>query len=286
MRVLKIVVLGVATVLGLSACVSGSTDSPSADGSATGLPSVITASGSLRIGVSPDFPPMEYKSPDTQQTVGLDVELQDALGEVLGIRIERVESPFDQLINSSRTGRVDLVMSGLSDTKVRQQTSDFVDYFMSRGRIYALATKAGAFTKATDLCGKTIAVSAKTDYFNQVKDLGDRTCGTAGLPAVNILPTDSGAAARLQIEQGRADLAAQGAENLIYINKQEQGKYQAVLDPLPASPFGIMIKKGGTQLTNAVLAAMRQLVASGRYRQILDKYGLGYGATTPAVNGA
>jgi len=29
---------------------------------------------------------MEYKSPDTQQTVGLDVELQDALGEVLGIR--------------------------------------------------------------------------------------------------------------------------------------------------------------------------------------------------------
>jgi len=51
---------------------------------------------------------------------------------------------------------------------------------------------------------------------------------------VNILPTDSGAAARLQIEQGRADLAAQGAENLIYINTKEQGKYQAVLDPLPA----------------------------------------------------
>jgi len=72
-----------------------------------------------------------------------------------------------------------------------------------------------------------------------------------------------------------ADLAAQGAENLIYINKRSQGKYQAVLDPLPASPFGIMIKKGGTQLTNAVLAATRQLVASGRYRQILDKYGLG-----------
>jgi polar amino acid transport system substrate-binding protein len=284
MRVLKVVVLGVAAMLGLAGCVSGTTDSASADGSATGLPSVITASGSLRIGVSPDFPPMEYKAPDTQRTIGLDVELQDALGEVLGIRIERVESPFDQLINSSRTGRVDLVMSGLSDTRVRQETSDFVDYFMSRGRIYTLATKAGAFTKATDICGKTIAVSAKTDYYNQVKDLADRTC-TTGLPSVNILPTDSGAAARLQIEQGRADLAAQGVENLIYINQKEQGKYQAVLDPLPASPFGIMVKKGGTQLTNAVLAAMRQLVASGRYQQILDKYGVGYGATKPVVNG-
>jgi len=284
-RVVRVVVLGAAVVLGLSGCVSGTTDSASADGSATGLPSVITASGSLRIGVSPDFPPMEYKAPDTQQTIGLDIELQDALGEVLGIRIERVESPFDQLINSSRTGRVDLVMSGLSDTKVRQGTSDFVDYFMSRGRIYTLASKAAAFTKGTDICGKTIAVSAKTDYYNQVKDLADRTCTSAALPSVNILPTDSGAAARLQIEQGRADLAAQGAENLIYINTKEQGKYQAVLDPLPASPFGIMIKKGGTQLTNAVLAAMRQLVASGRYRQILDKYGVGYGATTPVVNG-
>jgi polar amino acid transport system substrate-binding protein len=46
-----------------------------------------------------------------------------------------------------------------------------------------------------------------------------------------------------------------------------------------------MVKKGGTQLTNAVLAAMRQLVASGRYQQILDKYGVGYGATKPVVNG-
>jgi len=80
-----------------------------------------------------------------------------------------VKSPFDQLINSSRTGRVDLVMSGLSDTKVRQQTSDFVDYFMSRGPDLRLATKAGAFTKATDLCGKTIGGQRKTDYFNQVK---------------------------------------------------------------------------------------------------------------------
>lgn len=270
----------------LSACVSGSTDSPAADGSATGLPAVITASGVLRVGVSPDFPPMEYKSPDTQQTIGLDVELQDALGEALGIRIERVESPFDQLINSSRTGRVDIVMSGLSDTRARQETSDFVDYFLSRGRVYTTTAKAAEFTTSTSICGKTLAVSAKTDYFGQVKALGEAVCTAAGLAPLGILSTDSGAAARLQIEQGRADLAAQGAENLSYINTREPGKYQAVLDPLPASPFGIMCKKGGTQLLNAVLAGMQKVVASGRYQQILDKYGLSYGAMTPVINGA
>jgi len=97
---------------------------------------------------------------------------------------------------------------------------------------------------------------------------------------VNILPTDSGAAARLQIEQGRADLARRVPENPHLINKQEQGKYQAVLDPLPASPFGIMIKKGGTQLTNR---CARGDAAARSVRSVIGRSststGLGYGAT-------
>ncbi|MCA4134112.1 ABC transporter substrate-binding protein [Arthrobacter sp. M4] len=269
--------------LALTGCVSGTAAAPEASAQ-TGLPQEIKSAGKLRIGLSPDFPPMEFRDSD-KKLAGVDIDLQQKLGEVLGIQIEVVESPFDQLINSVQTGRVDVVMSGISDTLERQKTADFVDYFKSQGRLYTSGSRAAEFTKQSDACGKKLAVSGKTDYFEQVKSLSKTLCVDKGLPEITILATDSGAAARLQIEQGRVDLAAQGAENLAYFAKTEPGKYQPVLDPLPAKPFGILVKMNSTQLTNAIKDALTKIKANGDYQKILDKWGLGYGAMDAEVNG-
>ncbi|WP_165838098.1 ABC transporter substrate-binding protein [Pseudarthrobacter sp. AG30] len=276
--------IAAAAALGLTACVGGTdTASTSSSQDTAGLPQAIKDAGSLRVGLSPDFPPMEYR--DGDKLVGADIELQQKLGEVLGVKIETVESPFDQLINSVQTGRVDMAMSGISDTVERQKTVDFIDYFNSQGRVYTSGARAAEFTKQSDICGKNVAVSGKSDYLGQLKTLSQSLCTDKNLPAINLLSSDSGAAARLQIDQGRADLAAQSAENLAYFAKTEPGKYQPVLDPLPARAFGALVKKGDTQLSNAIKAAFDKIIADGDYQKILDKYGLGYGATTPVING-
>lgn len=280
----RIGAIAAVAALGLTGCVGG-TETTSASSSATpaGLPQAIKDAGTIRIGLSPDFPPMEYR--DGDKLAGVDIELQQKLGEALGVKIEVVESPFDQLINSVQTGRVDLVMSGISDTVERQKTAEFVDYFKSQGRLYTSGARKGEFTKQSDACGKKLAVSGKTDYFEQVKALSKTLCTDQGLPEISILATDSGAAARLQIEQGRADLAAQGAENLAYFAKTDPGKYEPVLDALPAKPFGVLMKKGNTQLANAVKDAFDKIIASGDYQKILESHGLGYGTATPVING-
>lgn len=269
---------------GLTGCVGGAETTADTSAGTTGLPQAIKDAGKIRIGLSPDFPPMEFRDSD-KKLAGVDIELQQKLGEALGVQVEVVESPFDQLINSVQTGRVDLVMSGISDTVERQKTADFVDYFKSQGRLYTSGTRAGEFKQEGDLCGKTLAVSGKTDYFEQVKTLSKTICTDKGLPELSILPTDSGAAARLQIDQGRVDLAAQGAENLAYFDKTAPGKYAAVLDPLPAKPFGILMQKDNTQLANAVKDALTKVTDSGDYQKILDKWGIGYGAMKPEING-
>ncbi|WP_395405867.1 ABC transporter substrate-binding protein (plasmid) [Arthrobacter sp. UC242_113] len=253
-------------------------------GATPGLPQTIKDAGKIRVGTSPNFPPMEFRDSENK-LAGVDIELQEKLGEVLGVEIEVVESPFDQLINSVQTGRVDLVMSGISDTLERQKTADFVDYFNSQGSLYTSGARAAEFKQETDICGKKLAVSGKTDYFEQVKALSQTACVDKGLPAVDILPTDSGAAARLQIDQGRVDLAAQGRENLAYFEQTEPGKYAGVLEPLAAKPFGILVMKGEEELANAVKDALNTVIESGDYQKILDKWGVGYGAMTPVING-
>ena len=257
---------------------------PEAGGAQRGLLDLVRASGELRIGHSPDFPPMEYLD-NSGNPVGADVDLGRALAEQMGLKPVFVKQPFAQLINSVRTLRVDIVLSGLSDTAARQQTLDFVDYFGTRGRLYTLGSKASQFTSTDQVCGKTVAVSKSTDYFGQVQAFDKQYCGGAGKTAVSLLGTDSGAAARLQLQQGRADLAVQGEENLVFFRQKDPNAFTPVLDPLPAKPFGVAIKTGEPAMTEAVYRAFTELVRNGRYRQILDSWQLGYGAITPAING-
>jgi polar amino acid transport system substrate-binding protein len=279
------IALGIASATVLTACIPMQVDTDEAGAGTGGLPATIAKSGVLRVGMSPDFPPMEYKDDQTDQTVGMDVDLANAVAEELGVRVERVESPFDQLLNSVATGRVDVVMSGISDTTERQKTVSFVDYFMSQGRFYTVRPKAGGYTEQTSVCGKSVAVSSKTDYYDQIATLSETVCQSAGLPEIRRLGTDSGAAARLQIEQGRADLAVQGGENLAYLEKTEPGKYVRVLDPLPGTPFGAVVAKDDTALAEALKGAFEKLQADGEYDEILGHWGLDYGKMAPVING-
>lgn len=251
-----------------SGCVSSSEDE-STDGTSAQL-----SDGVLLVGQSPDFPPMEFREDGSSDIVGFDSDLLQAIGDELGVTIEISENKFDQLIPSLQTGRVEVVMSGISDTVVRQEGADFIDYMATAGVLYTLADRAGEFTEPQSICGKTLSVSGKTDYLTQVEDLSKEVCEDQGLPAVNILPSDSGAAARLQLTQGRADLAAQGRENLTYINSQDNNPFAVVLDPLPETPFGIMVSKNNTDLRDEILAALERVQESGKYDEILEKWGL------------
>ncbi|MEU9796614.1 ABC transporter substrate-binding protein [Streptomyces sparsogenes] len=275
--------LAVGTVLLASACGTGGAASGSS--SKNGLPAAVAQSGTLRVGMSPDFPPMEYVDEKTKKVVGVDVELVNALAKQLGVKVQIIQQSFDQLLNSVQTGRVDLVMSGLSDTAERQKTVDFVDYFGSQGRFYTLQSNAAKYTQPSAACGRTLAVSKKTDYYQQAVDFDKKYCSGAGKAAIKMLPTDSGSAARLQLEQGRAELAIQGAENLTYFEKQDPGTYEPVLSPLKSTPFGIVTKKGDSKMSGAVLKAMNALVKNGTYKRILTKNGMKYAIITPALNG-
>ncbi|MEV6230889.1 ABC transporter substrate-binding protein [Saccharopolyspora shandongensis] len=272
-----------AGLLGTAGCAGGSTNTGAPN--ASGLPDVVAQSGTIRIGMSPDLPPMEFRDEATGQVVGVDVEIANAMAQQLGVKAEFVEQPFDQLLNSVATGRVDIVMSGLSDTTERQKTVDFVDYFLSRAQFYSLQDRAAEFTSPESLCGKKLAVSKKTDYYLMVQKYDAETCGGKGRPAIELLPTDSGSAARLQLEQRRADVAVQSGENLAFFEKKDPAKFETVLEPLPGKPFGVVVKKGDQQMAAAVQKALTAVVDNGSYQAILDKWGLGYGATRPVVNG-
>ncbi|MGW3402702.1 transporter substrate-binding domain-containing protein, partial [Streptomyces zhihengii] len=149
-RITAVAAIAVVGALTLTACGdqtnSGSDTATSEGTKATGaplfdkLPENIQKAGVIKVGTDAAYAPMEYE--EGGKIVGIDPDIAAALGKELGVKFVFTSGTFDGLISSLNTGRQDVVMSAMSDTKARQEGLDdtgkktgdgvdFVDYFTS-----------------------------------------------------------------------------------------------------------------------------------------------------------
>lgn len=252
---------------------------------AQGLPDRIAKAKTIKIGINPIYPPMEFKDPATGKLTGFDIDLADALAKELGVEIAWQESAFDQLMPSLATGRIDLILSGFTDRPARRETADFVNYLNSGVQFLAQADRADVRTPL-DLCGKNVGTSRTTTFPGEIKAWSEANCVAAGKPAINVEGTNDNTAARSQLKQGRLDGSAQGSETVPYVIALENGAYKAVGLPFGGAQHGIAFTKADTQLRDATLAAFKRLLANGTYASIIAKWNLQSSAVKQAgVNG-
>lgn len=71
----------------------------------------VVKTGTLRVGMSANQPPLNVKS-KSGQMIGLEVDLANGLAYALGLELEIVQKPFGQLLGALKKGKVDMLMSG------------------------------------------------------------------------------------------------------------------------------------------------------------------------------
>ena len=256
-----------AAMAGLAAALSG-------PATAAELPAAIKARGTLIAAIVPNYPPLDLKDPATNELTGFDVDLGAAIAAKLGLRMQWQETSFEQMVSAVGTGRVDVVISGMSDLPSRRGTVSFVDYLRSGPQFFVRAARAAEFPDLQSLCGKTVGASRRTSYPREIARWSEETCTAAGRPAVNFVGTEGSADARTQLRQGRIDAAMQGNETLPYIMGLEPNTYHAVGQPIATQLMGIAVAKDATGLQQAIAEALTALIADGTYRRLLDKWKL------------
>ncbi|MGN6472493.1 MAG: transporter substrate-binding domain-containing protein [Mycobacteriales bacterium] len=124
-------------------------------------------------------------------------------------------------------------------------------------------------------------------------------CGSSGGKAsVNSSPTGSSAGplkvlsfntqdqANLAISSGRADVGMADSPVAAYIVQQSHGTFKLSGQAYGTAPYGIAMSKKGT-LDQAVLAALKDLMADGQYYAILQRWNITSGGiSNPQINGA
>lgn len=251
-----------------------------ASGLAAELPAEIAKRGSLKVAVVPNYPPMEFRDPATNALSGFDVELGEAIGRKLGVKIEWTETSFAEFMPSISTGRVDAILSGFTDYASRHEVATFVDYLRSGPQFFVQASRKAEFKDTTSLCGKKVGSSRRTMFPAQIAAWSENNCG--GNP-IQVVGTDGSADARTQLRQGRIDAAAQGNETLPYIMDLEPNTYATVGEPIAQQFTGIALPVKEKALQQAMLEAVDALIADGTYKTLLAKWKLSDNAIEKAT---
>jgi polar amino acid transport system substrate-binding protein len=237
-------------------------------------PDRIKKAGKIVAATQPNYAPISYKDPATNQLMGFDVELGEAIAKELGVKIEWQETAFAQMISSLVTGRVDIVMAGMSDLPGRREQVDFVDYLKSGAQFYTSQANAATIKTPADLCGKKVGASRSTNWPAQIEEWSKQNCVAKGKPAVTVVGTEGSIDARTQLKSGRLDGGVQGSETISYNQKMEPNTYVVLGTAFTESLMGIPTPKTEPQLRDAVKSALERLQKNGTYDQIATKYGL------------
>ena len=238
------------------------------------LPDRIKKAGKLVVATKPNYPPITYKDPATNQNMGVDIDLGEAIAKELGVAIEWQDTEFAQIFSSLQTGRVDMALQGISDLPERREVADFVNYLRSGSQFYTNPANAATIKTPEDLCGKNVGASRSTNWPKRIEEWSAANCVAKGKPAIKVVGTEGSADARTQLKSGRLDAAVQGLETLPYFQKLEPNTYVLIGQPFTEDLMGIPFAKTETQLRDAIKAAIERLQAKGVYEQILAKYGL------------
>jgi cyclohexadienyl dehydratase len=90
--------------------------------------------GTLRVGLTGDYLPFSSFDQATSQFRGFDVDMAEALGKALGVKIEYVHTAWPQLTRDFEADNFDIAMGGVSITLDRQKKGLFSTPIMREGK--------------------------------------------------------------------------------------------------------------------------------------------------------
>ncbi len=221
------------------------------------------AEGKLTMATNAYFAPYEYY--EGEKIVGIDAEIAEAIAKKLGLELEIKDMNFDTIITAVNQGDADIGVAGMTVTEDRLLEVDFsVSY---ANGVQSIIVKENSPIKTAD---DLFADGATYKVGVQLGTTGDQYC-TGDLGKDRVTQYVNGNEAVVALLGGDVDCVVidnQPAKSFVANNAGLKILETAYAD----EDYAIAIKKGNTDLRDAIDKAIKELTADGTIDGILAKY--------------
>lgn len=220
----------------------------------------------FRVATEGAYPPFNYLN-EKGHAAGYDVDIAQALGRAMGLEVEVMVAPWEQLIPGLLEAKYDAIIAQMGKTPEREKLVAFTDKYLS--------------TRQSFVGKKGLAAEAGKDY------KGKRLGTQKGTILAEYLQKAYGASATLSffddmdlayqaLVNGSVDLLVADSFNVFEFLKSPKGQdFDFVGDPIPADELSnssfIAVRKGDVKLREAINKALRDIQLDGSYAKINRK---------------
>ncbi len=235
--------------------------SVSASGCITGSSSSVKV---LVVGTSADFAPFEYKNPKTGNITGFDMSLIKLIAKKIGYKkVKIVDMSFDSLIPALKSGKVQVVIAGMTITDKRKKVVDFsIPYWTADQDVLVRKNSNIKVNSIKDLYGKKIGVETGTTGAIYVKKHVGKNA--------TIKEYSTYVAAIEALKNGQVDMVVLDSP----VAKMFASKYplKVVYTIHTNEHYGIAVRKGETKLLNQINSALKSIMNSPEWNNLVKEY--------------
>lgn len=281
MRMPRTILVGAVTLAlaGAAACGGGDGETQRPAGATAlydALPDGIKEAGVIRF-AGDSHPPYRIVADDGKTVTGIDKELQDALGRVLGVRTEiSIVSGLPAALSGMLASRYDAFNGPVKDSAEREKQFDALVWMVTRTSYLIPKAGSSAIKSSGDLCGKRVAGTAGSIVEDQAKRLTE-WCAKQGRPGLEFIGFADTNGTILAAKSGRADAAGMTESAALDVLSKEKDAFTYVTQTeeqgAGVDQLAMLVPKS-SGLGPVMLDAFKEIFKNGDYKKIMDKYGL------------
>jgi polar amino acid transport system substrate-binding protein len=217
----------------------------------------------LVVGMELAYPPFEMIDPQGRPA-GVSVDLALALGQSLGQEVQVENIPFDGLIPSLQTHKIDLIISSMTATSERAKSIAFSDPYLKTG-LCLLVGKNPAIQSIEDAdqAGRTVVVKRGTT---------GHVYATDHVKKAQLLVLDKEDACVLEVVQGKADAFIYDQISTYENWRRNQQSTRALLKPFQQESWAIGLRLDDTNRLGLVNHFLKDFKDHGGFEQLGDRY--------------
>lgn len=223
----------------------------------------IKESGELRVGLSADYAPMEFEKNANGKTeyAGVDIELAKKIAKDNHLKLKIINMQFDSLLGALKTGKIDIIISGMTTTPEREKEISFTKPYMMTNNIMLVKKNEKNHLKSiSDFKDKKIAVQKGTDQ----EKIAKTEIENADITSLNKLPE-----AILSVKSGKAIGAIlEKPVGEAYIKQNPELAFSDVKFNEEKKPTCIAVPKNSPIL----LKKLNQTINEVNDKNLIDKY--------------